>query len=239
MGVMVENLHEGMTVKNYKELCKLLGEKIKSGNGKVKQLERWKFYFEFERNGKSYVVTKIYDDDYSKNKLAQYKLDKHFQNKSKKEQFNVPPKYCFRAGICKIELDNRIYIGSTRCFSKRFKGHCSKSNPLPTFKMLENGAIFSMVWKAPIKIKEEDLKLRLIEKEKEFIHKYEQDKNYILENTKLKTYEDLELLELTEKCINEFINNKSIKYKEIKINENDYEKAIEILKLNNIIIKEN
>jgi hypothetical protein len=243
----IENLQEGMMVKNYKELCRLLNQKVKSGEGKRFQLKKWKFYFEFEKqeNSTKYIITKIHTKEYSKNKLSEYNFERHFHKDNlKKNQFNIPYEYCLRAGVYKIELNNRIYIGSTRCFSRRFKGHYSNSNTLPTLQMLNDGAIFSMLWKAPIKIKESDLRLRLIEKEREFIKKYEQDETYIVENVRLKNYEELELLALADKCIDEFIENKEknkvkepLKYMNIKVLESDYEIALEILKLNKINIK--
>ena len=47
--IQTSNLQIGMTVKNYKELCELLGEPVKTGEAKKTQLKNWSCYFEFER----------------------------------------------------------------------------------------------------------------------------------------------------------------------------------------------
>lgn len=68
-----DQLKTGQIVKNYKELCLLLNEEIKSGKTKVYQLKRWLRYFGFERKGHSYIITDIFD----KPKL---KKSKKFEN---------------------------------------------------------------------------------------------------------------------------------------------------------------
>ena len=59
----IENLKEGMVVKNYRKLCNLLGEKIKGGDSKKAQLKDWEEYFEYEREGYKYIITKIKNID--------------------------------------------------------------------------------------------------------------------------------------------------------------------------------
>lgn len=53
-------LHEGMTVKNYKELCSLLGEDIQYGNSKKAQHKEWQRYFDYEKVGHKYIITELY-----------------------------------------------------------------------------------------------------------------------------------------------------------------------------------
>ena len=62
------NLEAGMVVKNYKELCALLGEQPKEGNSKKAQLAEWERYFLFEKQkGKqSYIILEIYDEPKNK-----------------------------------------------------------------------------------------------------------------------------------------------------------------------------
>ena len=58
----VKKLKVGMEVKNYKELCELLGIKVRNGtDSKKKQLEEFKRYFEWEKSGHSFKITKIYN----------------------------------------------------------------------------------------------------------------------------------------------------------------------------------
>ena len=47
--------------KNYRKICEYLHEPIKTGKSKQLQLENWKRYFEYERDGNAFVITKVYD----------------------------------------------------------------------------------------------------------------------------------------------------------------------------------
>ena len=50
------NLEIGMTIKNYKQMCDLLNEEVKTGESKKAQLKEWSRYFEFERpNGNNHI----------------------------------------------------------------------------------------------------------------------------------------------------------------------------------------
>lgn len=54
-------LEIGMVIKNYKELCKILGQDVKDGKSKKYQLENFKRYFDFEKSGQKFVIIDIYD----------------------------------------------------------------------------------------------------------------------------------------------------------------------------------
>lgn len=54
-------LEIGMVIKNYKELCRLLNQEVKSGKAKRLQLEEFKRYFDFEKSGQKFIITDIYD----------------------------------------------------------------------------------------------------------------------------------------------------------------------------------
>lgn len=56
----------GMVIKNYKELCTLLGQEIKSGKSKKIQLEDFKRYFDWEKSGQKFIITDIYDTPLTK-----------------------------------------------------------------------------------------------------------------------------------------------------------------------------
>lgn len=56
--------------KSYKELCEVLGERVKSGTSKTAQLEHWKEFFEWERRGNSYYITVIHNALYVNSDLA-------------------------------------------------------------------------------------------------------------------------------------------------------------------------
>lgn len=56
-------LTEGAVVKNYKEMCGILGcEPCNGGNDKVSQIKNWKRYFNFEKQGHKFIITEIYDN---------------------------------------------------------------------------------------------------------------------------------------------------------------------------------
>ena len=58
----LNNISNGMHVKNYKELCLLLNEPIKGGDSKKAQLKDWERYFKYHKDGKtSFVIDEVYD----------------------------------------------------------------------------------------------------------------------------------------------------------------------------------
>ena len=62
----ISGLHKDLIIKNYKELCGILGVEVKKGKGRDLQIEDWKRYFCFERDGHKYIITKIYDESLTK-----------------------------------------------------------------------------------------------------------------------------------------------------------------------------
>lgn len=57
----LENITIGMEIKNYKQLCELLGIRTTTGNGKKKQLSQLQRLFEWNRDGHKYIITEVYD----------------------------------------------------------------------------------------------------------------------------------------------------------------------------------
>lgn len=57
----IKNISEGMVAKNYKQMCELLGEKVKGGESKRSQLKEWERYFSFHKEGNKLVVDNIYE----------------------------------------------------------------------------------------------------------------------------------------------------------------------------------
>lgn len=58
----LENICEGLIVKNYKEMCELLEETIKAGNSKISQIKEWERYFKYHKDGNKFVIDEIYED---------------------------------------------------------------------------------------------------------------------------------------------------------------------------------
>lgn len=65
----VSKLYIGMVIKNYKELCKILGQEIRNGKSKKLQIENFKRYFDFEKDGQRFIITDIYDSPIPKEDL--------------------------------------------------------------------------------------------------------------------------------------------------------------------------
>lgn len=76
--VDIGQISAGMVIKNYKEACKLLNEEICNGGfAKKSQINRWKRYFDFYKDGQKIIITEIYDvpfetDDARKRKEGLY-----------------------------------------------------------------------------------------------------------------------------------------------------------------------
>lgn len=64
--IITSKLIIGMTVKNYKVLCELLGQPEKNGKARKLQLEDWKRYFDWEKSGQKFIITDIYDTPLTK-----------------------------------------------------------------------------------------------------------------------------------------------------------------------------
>lgn len=60
--MILNNLTEGLIIKNYRELCDLIGEKVKSGKSKVLQLNNLEKYVEYQKDGNKFIITKIYEE---------------------------------------------------------------------------------------------------------------------------------------------------------------------------------
>lgn len=52
----------GDEIKNYKEMCKLLGEKVRTGGARENQLKRWSDYFSWEKNGHKFIIKEIFNN---------------------------------------------------------------------------------------------------------------------------------------------------------------------------------
>ena len=74
----INNLQEGQTIKNYKELCTILEIKSTTGGSKVKQLEELQLYCNYHKYGHKYIIDNIVEtpvitlDDILKNKNNKY-----------------------------------------------------------------------------------------------------------------------------------------------------------------------
>ena len=59
----IENLYEGMVIKNYKELCKLLEIKVApGGNSKRAQFKELDTYCSYHKEGQTIIIDEIYSE---------------------------------------------------------------------------------------------------------------------------------------------------------------------------------
>lgn len=212
----VNKLYSGQVIKNYKELCKLLNIKVKTGNSKKAQITELKRFCSFTKEGQKIIINEVYDIPLPENKnmgnTSKFKIYKNF-NVNEESKDNI--------GVYKITLGNKIYIGSTAVsFRKRFQQHHQGYEKLMrhTYDMLQNGGKFDILHDMT---GIEDIELiRMVEDE------------YIKEYLLLHQWEVINK-ELQAKVKRKKIKNKTIK---IKIPNNKYDEVIKLLKDNNIEI---
>lgn len=210
--------------KNKKELCEILGIKLAKGGRNIKlQNEEFLRYFTWEKTtGHKLRVTKIYSTPLPKIDGRGKSEGSRGNNITDIPNFKVDRKDWNSIGVYTITLDNNIYIGSTIAgFRDRFRRHNSREwNTTPhTTDMLENGATFQILWKSDVKDEE-----YIRYKENQYIKQYRKSKTWKLVNTN--------------EAWNKYEHNKpknkhSMRY--IKIEKNNYDKAIKLLKQNNLI----
>ena len=161
-----QNKDEENIIKNYKVMCKLLNEDIQSGSSKKAQVNRWKRYFKFHRDGQRYVIDEIYDEPIIS--IDGRKL-KYFEGQ---EKFLIPFELRNAKGVYIIQSDNSAYIGSTWVsFIKRFIQHHNKIAPnmSHTRKLIrKSNATFKILYLA----KETDTEDIIRQKEADFIQEY-------------------------------------------------------------------
>lgn len=195
---------------SYSKLCKRIGIKEFGGNSKIKQMAELKTVCKYEK----YKIIEIYKEP------LKYIDGRWVDNRN--DLFIVDAENKHKSGIYKIQLNNIIYIGQTIDFKNRYTQHYT--NPTGfcknTQKLLKQGATFSII--EIVEDKEERLK-----KELEYIEKYSNDENYICINEK----NNYNKLNKKKKAIKQ-------KYKKIRIKEEDYDKAISILKAQGVIVYE-
>ena len=210
----IENLEEGMEVKNYKELCKLLEMPVKTSNSKKSQMKELERYVDFEQKGQKIIIQEIYSQ-------PKEKVDNRLLGNNRKEFSNyiIEKDNDDLIGVYKIILSNKIYIGSTiKGFRQRFLEHNYKHSCIKTtYNMLKQGATFNIL-EVCNGLSEKEIR----DREQYYIDQYRNNKSWIVVN---------------ERDTWSMIDKKpKIKFSKIKVNKVNYKKAIQILKENNIDI---
>ena len=201
----IENLKEGMVIKNYKELCRYLEWNTTTGNAKKSQFKDLERYCKYHKEGQKIVVDEVFETPLPSNSqsgrptsiISEFCIDE--------DKFN-------NGGVYIIQLGNEIYIGSTVNFRQRFNAHRSKSNTkLPQTKdLIERGGQMSILHDMT---GIEDIELiRMVEEEYILFYTHETDYDVINRRIGASTFEKPK--------------KSKIKYKTIKIEEEYYEQMI-------------
>lgn len=198
-------LLDAQTELNYKDFCEYLEIPIKTGNSKIKQLKEIDSICKREMTSPTkFKIVEIYNNPL--NIKDNRRIDFNCFNISKELE------YC--GGIYKIQLDNTIYIGQTNNFRHRFRQHKSQNyifgTPSKTKELIENGGIMSI-------IELEDDELKRLEKETTWTNYYILNDYNVINNTNVL-----------------YKNKNNQRQKSIKVNIDDYEKVLKLLKDNNI-----
>lgn len=61
--IRIDNLYIGMILKNYKELCSILGVPIKTGNAKKAQLIWFEKHFTYKKDGNKFIIIDIFNTE--------------------------------------------------------------------------------------------------------------------------------------------------------------------------------
>ena len=201
-----------MVVKNYKELCGLLGIEIKDGSSKRAQLKDLETLVLFHKSGIKFSIDEIY-------KIQKIRKDLRLGYKRNYEKYGLRTLNFEEIGVYKIQKDNNIYIGSTVVgFRKRFVEHLRNYNNycVKTQALLLNGGTFEIVFNATENNVQDEELIRMLEDET--IKLYRNNTNFNI----LNSYETV--------AYNKHVE----KYKTIKFKESDIQKVLELLNTSDI-----
>ena len=225
MNEKIKELYVGQEFKNYKILCEFMGENPKKANSKLSQVKEWNRYFLFKKEGQKIIITKIYNTP--KDKIDNRKGGTRWNHLKYPNlgYYNIDISQDNLRGVYKIQLNDNVYIGSTTVgFRTRYRQHCVNyqgSSP-HTQDLLKRGASFEILWIAD----ENDSETTIRQKENDYIEQY-RNNGYDMLNS------HVPVIISEKRTVN---SEKKIKYKQIRINENDYEMAIALLKENGLRI---
>ena len=66
----LNKLNNGQVIKNYKTMCEILEEPYVGGKSKIIQLDKWKLYFDYSKDGVKFIINDVYTQEKT-NKLKQ------------------------------------------------------------------------------------------------------------------------------------------------------------------------
>ena len=145
----INNLKEGMILKSYRDLCRVLNWEITGGDSKKSQLKELNRFCDFQKQGNKFIIKEIYEIPLDKQDGRNIlKIDDKRKLTKEYKELNIKESEYNNIGVYYILKDNDIYIGSTiQGFKTRFQKHyygCDISMP-HTYEMLQNGGFFNIL----------------------------------------------------------------------------------------------
>lgn len=207
---MKEELKVGQVFKNYKSICEWLGVEPSTGKSKQLHLKDFERYCLYHKEGQKFIIDEVFEEPHEKIDKRKCLLRDNTGYLLTKNEDDL-------IGVYAIAKDNEIYIGST-CdgFRNRFNGH-KNGKQQHTKEMIQDGGVFQILWISDI---EDENIIRSIEQM--YIDYFMANPDWKVINIKEETV-----------CLSEKTKYKN---KIIKVDERQYELALEILRQNGIMI---
>ena len=197
--------------KSWRQVCEAMNWSTTGGDTKVKYLKILDSMCKYYKEGNKYVITEIF----AKPKEIE---DKRKNNKGGKEpkyypQFLLQKEDWYKSGVYKIQFENRVYIGSTNNFRRRYIQHLNSDEECQPYVyelLKEEKHMFELLELAG---EEKELEIR----EQYWLDRYTQLEEYeIINQKRVKAI----------KPISEPVN------RIIRISKEEYEEAVKLLKEN-------
>lgn len=102
----IKNFKIGQVIKNYKELCTLLNEKVKGGDSKKSQLKELERYISYHKDGNKFVIDEIFQD-------PKEKQDNRINNKGKSAEYIDDLELRLLGEFLTKGKDNNLTIGKS------------------------------------------------------------------------------------------------------------------------------
>ena len=198
------------TYKNWKEICEAMNWATTGGNTKVRYLKQLDSICKYHKEGNKIVIDEIFAEPKEiedKRKNSKGKEPKYYP------QFLLQKEDWYKSGVYKIQFENKVYIGSTNNFRRRYIQHFSKDKECQPYVyelLKEEKHVFEL------------LELVGEEKELEIREQYWLDKYIQLEEYEVVNQKRVKAI----KPISESVN------RIIRISKEEYEEAVKLLKDN-------
>jgi hypothetical protein len=218
----INELYEGQIIKNYKVLCAdFLNVKPSAGNSRVYHFRELDRYCTYHKNGQKIIIDSVFEVPKEKINGRGNKYGIESNSWKDYKQLKISYEERDNIGIYYIIQGDNIYIGSTTWgFRNRFQQHYHGYDKLMkhTYDMLQNGGEFCILYDMT-GIQDEPLIRQL---ENEYIQYFIKNTNYNVINKKENAWSKTERI-------------RPLRNKTIKIREDKYEQAMQLLMKNGLL----